>query len=116
MDDQYKETMQIATAAVCNGRYFGGGMFIAPHAQPDDGAFEVVIIRDTSNLELVLKSGMIYKGKHLNHPNVGTVRGKRVEALPVDPEEEVLLDVDGEVPGRLPATFEVLPQAIKLRC
>ncbi len=116
VDDQYEETMQIATAAVCNGRYFGGGMFIAPHAQPDDGAFEVVIIRDTSNLQLVLKSGMIYKGKHLNHPNVCTARGKRVEALPVNPEEEVLLDVDGEVPGRLPATFEVLPQVIKLRC
>jgi len=36
-------------------------------------------------------------------------------ALPLNESDEILLDIDGEAPGRLPASFEILPKAIRLR-
>ena len=42
-------------------------------------------------------------------------RARVVRARPVDPSEHILLDVDGETPGRLPATFEVLPGVLRMK-
>ena len=96
---------------------FGGSMHVAPEADPSDGLFDVVIARDLGPLETVLKSGMIYRGDHLSDPKVILVKGKKVTVSPaLGATGEMLLDVDGEAPGRLPATFEILPAAIHLRC
>jgi diacylglycerol kinase family enzyme len=43
------------------------------------------------------------------------LRGRKITAEPADPADEVLLDVDGEAPGRLPATFEIVPRGLLLR-
>jgi YegS/Rv2252/BmrU family lipid kinase len=116
VDDVFDAVVSVTTAAVCNGKYFGGGMKMAPHAEPDDGLFDVVIVRGVGSLELLLKSRTIYKGNHLKYDKVTVLRGRKVIAEPVHGHHHpVLLDVDGEAPGRLPATFEILPRAINLR-
>jgi len=115
VDDVYDDELMVSTAAVCNGQFFGSGMWIAPHASPDDGLFDVVIVANVGVVRLLWHSGKIYQGAHLGLDDVKVVRGKRVTALPVNPNEEVLLDVDGETPGRLPATFEILPGALQFR-
>ncbi len=61
----------------------------------------------------LLYMSKIYKGRHIGMKDVTSLRGRKLVATT---SEEVLLDVDGEAPGRLPATFEVLPGAIKLGC
>jgi diacylglycerol kinase family enzyme len=100
--------------AVANGRYFGGGMHVAPGARLDDGSFDVVAIGDVTRLEMLTSGRRIYNGTHLELPKVTARRARKVEATPVDPGAEVLLDVDGEQPGALPATFTVLPAALGL--
>lgn len=97
---------------VANGRYFGGGMHIAPEARLDDGLFDVVVIGDVSKTAMALSASALYNGTIAKHAHVHVSRGERVEATS---EEEVLLDVDGEQPGRLPATFKVLPGALMAR-
>ena len=106
---------RIANVAVANGRYFGGGMKVAPFASLDDGLLDVIGIGDFSPLEMLSFGYRIYLGTHLDHPKVRPDRARKVEARPVDPAEDVLLDVDGETPGKLPATFEILPAAIRLK-
>jgi YegS/Rv2252/BmrU family lipid kinase len=101
--------------AVANGQYFGGGMWIAPRAELDDGKFDVVTIGRLTGWDILLRMGRIYKGTHLELPQVSHALAARVEAEPVDPDEHILLDVDGETPGRLPATFQLLPRALKLK-
>jgi len=115
VDDVYDEEVNVRTAAVCNGQYFGSGMWIAPNAVPDDGLFDVVIIANIGLLKLLWNINSIYRGEHLSKDDVTVVRGRKVTALPAEGAGEVLLDVDGEAPGRLPATFEILPGAVQFR-
>lgn len=116
VDDHFDEEVTFKTIGVCNGCYFGGSMYFAPHAKPDDGLFEIVILGDVGVDYLLLHANDVYDGRHINDPNVRCLSGKRVVATPVTEDSEILLDVDGEGPGILPATFEIMPQALKLRC
>ncbi|HEY8377769.1 MAG TPA: diacylglycerol kinase family protein [Nannocystis sp.] len=114
VDDGPEQRFVVNTVAVCNGQYFGGGMHVAPMADPGDGRFELIVMHDLGVLDLIRNPNAIYRGEHLGLPKVKHFQGRRVEARPED-GSEVLLDVDGEAPGRLPATFTVLPGALTLR-
>lgn len=117
VDDHFDETLDVSTVAVCNGQYFGGGMRMAPDAAPDDGQFDVVMMFGTSKREAMTGLGDIYTGAHLKNPKVKVARGRKVVATPVTAKRgPVLVDADGEQPGRLPATFEIMPRALKVRC
>lgn len=105
----------VNTVAVCNGRYFGGGMHMAPMARPDDGLFDLVVMHDMTTGDLMRDPNAIYRGDHLKNPKVMTLQGRRVVCTPL-PGPPALLDVDGETPGRLPATFTLLPAVLKFRC
>ncbi len=115
LDDQEPRQVAFYSLAVANGKYFGGGMHMAPHALLDDGLFDVITMGHMSLLDILLRGTRIYKGTHLELPQVSMDRASVVRAIPVDPGERILLDVDGEVPGILPATFELLPGAIRLK-
>jgi YegS/Rv2252/BmrU family lipid kinase len=97
---------------VANGRYFGGGMMINPEAEPDDGVFDVLLIGDLTKTDLLLTLPKTYWGKHLPHPKATVLRGPRVE---VDAPEPLPIQLDGEQPGTTPASFEVVPRALRLR-
>ncbi|MBX7258176.1 MAG: FAD-dependent oxidoreductase [Candidatus Hydrogenedentes bacterium] len=116
IDDTFDETINALTVAICNGQYFGAGMHIAPPAIPDDGLFHVVILADIGKFQFLRNINKVYRGEHLNIPNVRVVTGRKITATPINSARQVLLDIDGEAPGRLPATFELLPQSIYLRC
>ena len=115
LDEQPERELRIYNVAVANGRYFGGGMHVAPEAAPDDGVFDVVTFGDLSLGEAVMLGGRLYRGQHLGRPKIALEKARRVEAHPLDTDAPVLLDVDGETPGRLPATFTVMEGALRLR-
>ncbi len=115
VDDQPAHEIGVNVAAICNGRYFGGGMHMAPEARPDDGLFDVVIMHDMSTLDMLRDPNAIYRGTHIQKPKTMHMRGRRISASPL-PGPDALLDVDGETPGRLPATFTIIPSVLKFRC
>ncbi len=103
--------------AICNGRYFGSGMHVAPMALVDDGKLEVVSMDAPSKLAFAAFSRKIYDGSHLRSRDVRHFTCERIE---MDLENEdarptVRLDVDGEPLGGLPLSIEVLPRAILMR-
>ena len=114
LDEQQPFDVDIAMVAVANGRYFGGGMMIAPDAEMDDGLFDVVILRASPKLVLLRDLQKVYGGRHRDHPSIRIARARRVAVTPLG-NEPVLLDIDGESPGRLKATFEVVPRLLQLR-
>ena len=103
---------KVFNVAVANGRFFGAGMQTAPHASVDDGKFDLVILGDFSLRDQMKLMRTIYKGQHLALPKVESFRATTVTAAS---PERVLLDVDGEQPGMLPATFEIMPGAIRMK-
>jgi diacylglycerol kinase (ATP) len=97
---------------VANGRFFGGGMMICPDAEPDDGVFDVLTIGDLTKRDLLLTLPKTYKGRHLPHPKAELLRGAHVE---VDAPEPLPIELDGEQPGTTPVSFDVVPNALRLR-
>jgi len=102
---------RINSIIVCNGRYLGGGMFMAPDASFDDGIFDVVILGNLNKLEVVVNLPRLYKGTHLTHPKVSLCHAKEVH---VEAHERIFLQADGELVGEAPATFRIVPQAVRV--
>ena len=102
---------RLNSVIVCNGRYFGGGMFIAPGASLDDGLFYVVILGNLNKLEVVMNVPRVYKGTHLTHPKVSHFSAKEIH---VEAQERMFLQAEGELVGEAPATFQIIPQALKV--
>ncbi|MBZ9894080.1 diacylglycerol kinase family lipid kinase [Mesorhizobium sp. BR1-1-6] len=117
VDDGAPVEARMALVAVANGKFFGGGMMIAPDAELTDGQFDIVILRAASKLKLIWDIRLLYGGRHRNHPAITILRGKKVVVEPLGDVEKngALVDIDGESPGRIPATFEILPGALTLR-
>ena len=116
IDDRPMERLKAIIVCVANGPSFGGGMRIAPKAKLDDGVFDVLIAGDIHAFQLLLSSHKLYSGTHLSMNKMALVQGKNVRAVPVREDAEVLLEVDGETPGRLPARIEILPKVLRIRC
>lgn len=115
VDGAIFEEGPVFNLAVCNGKFFGGGMKVAPDADPSDGLFDVVSMGDFTKLEGLSLSNKIYAGTHLTARAVKVTRGAVVEAEPIHPWTKVLIDMDGETPGSLPLRATVLRGAVRIR-
>jgi YegS/Rv2252/BmrU family lipid kinase len=111
-----EEVLPTRTLAVCNGRFFGSGMKVAPMAQPDDGLFDVIDLGNAPRLKFMLESTKIYNGSHLKNAGVRHFRCEKFEAklLNEAASDTFLLDVDGEPLGKLPISIEIVPNAIEV--
>jgi YegS/Rv2252/BmrU family lipid kinase len=116
VDDAEPIEARVALVAVANGKFFGGGMMVAPDADLHDGQFDIVILRAANKAKLIWDLRLVYGGRHRNHPAITILRGKKVVVEPAGGGgDAALIDIDGESPGRIPATFEMLPGALMLR-
>ncbi len=106
------QTAPITCLAMANGRFFGGGMKVAPGAELDDGLFHVTRWFDYGVGTFVFRQPAIYAGRHVEWERTKTFTARRVE---IQSDDRVLLEIDGEQPGGVPATFEVVPGALLLR-
>ena len=102
--------------AIANTRAFGGGMQIAPDAEPSSGTADLVVIRDSSALTLLRMLPKTFKGAHIKHPAVEVTRGTRFEVnlFESDSSEPCHLRADGEDVGSLPQTVTVVPGGLRV--
>lgn len=120
VDDEAPRELRTYFIAAGNGGYFGAGMHFAPEAAIDDGLFDILFVGDLSLAEKVNLGRYIYSGTHVTLPKISCQKARRITIEPIEsagttPAPPVLLDIDGEAPGRLPATLTILPKAIRLR-
>jgi diacylglycerol kinase (ATP) len=110
--DDERRSGRMYDVIVANCEYLAGGMRMCPGADPSDGLFDVLLIGDITKTDLVVTLPKIYRGTHLPHPKAEALRGRRVV---VEAPTPLPIELDGEQPGTTPATFEVIPAALRLR-
>ena len=115
LDDAHERQIVVSNLCIANARYFGGGMKIAPDAKLTDGKFDVVGVGDLSALKIFTSAPRVYLGSHLSMPEVSHALARKVMVRTADRDTEVPLEIDGELPGKLPATFQIIPEAIRVR-
>ena len=100
------------SVAAANSKAYGGGMFVAPDAELDDGALDVVYCERTSKATFVRKLlPKVFKGEHVNEPSVHVLRGAEVR---IDADRPFMVYADGDPVGQLPMTFRALPGALQV--
>ena len=98
---------------MANGRCFGGGMRIAPDADPADGLFDVVVVGDVSRIGALRAIPRLFRGTHLSLAGGGGLPGPEGPVIaPADRLEPPRFDVDGEQVGRAPAEISIVPGAL----
>jgi diacylglycerol kinase (ATP) len=112
IDSDAETQGQVNNFVIANGRFYGAGLKPAPKAEIDDGLFDISIIGDVGLFESITSLGKLRDGTYLELPKVTSERGATVSAKC---SEKVLIEADGEVVGKLPATFSLLPSALKVR-
>lgn len=115
LDDSHEHRLVVSNLCIANARYFGGGMKIAPDAKLTDGKLDVVSIGDLSAMKIFTSAPRVYTGSHLSMPEVSHTLARKITVRAADRDAEVALEVDGELPGRLPATFQIVPDALRVR-
>jgi diacylglycerol kinase (ATP) len=110
--DDERRSGRMFEVLVMNGDYTAGGMWAAPEAEPDDGLFDVLLIGDVTKADFVVTFPKIYRGTHLAHPKIESLRGATVTVEAVKP---LPIALDGEQPGTTPVTFSIVPRAIRVR-
>jgi YegS/Rv2252/BmrU family lipid kinase len=99
----------LVSVVAANGRYFGGGMKVAPRAEVDDGMLDILILGDFTRAQLVTQVWKIYPGIHVSHRKVAWLRGRTVD---VEVETPTHLDLDGELLGPGPCRVSILNRSL----
>jgi diacylglycerol kinase family enzyme len=116
VDDGPRKRATVLLGAVGNGRFFGGGMKVCPAATLDDGLFDLVVLGDLSILGFFTKIlPRTSSGTHVLLDEVKSAQARTIEVWPADPAAVIPVELDGETPGRLPARFDLVPGALRLR-
>ncbi|WP_343782778.1 diacylglycerol kinase [Alkalibacillus silvisoli] len=95
---------------VANTNSIGGFEKLAPHAEINDGYFDLLILKSTNIAEFIMIANKALKGNHIHDDHIIYTHAKKVS---VQTEESVQLNLDGEYGGKLPGTFENLYQHIE---
>ena len=103
-----QEVLQVSTA---NTRSYGGGMQIAPAADPGDGLFDVIVIDRVSRRTIFSVLPKVFYGQHIAHP---AVRVERTARLEIHTDEPRVVHADGEYLGQTPLTLQTQPGALQI--
>jgi YegS/Rv2252/BmrU family lipid kinase len=101
---------RVTNIVVANLQFTGDGLLLVPKAWPEDGFFDVQVYTGPRSDTFTLLPKM-FTGEHVPHPHILEYRSR---TLGISSDHPLAVEADGEPIGRTPATFEVIPGAIRL--
>ena len=109
--DGERHTFRGYGVAVANSKAYGGGMYLVPQAQLDDGLLDVMLITESPKLNFLKGMGKVFKGAHVDDPATAFVRGTEVE---ISADRPFTVYADGDPIADLPVTIRVAPQVLRV--
>ena len=109
--DGTEHDMRGWSVAVANSKAYGGGMYVAPDAELDDGQFDIVMISESGKWSFLKDLPKVFKGAHTSNPRVHVLRGQRVE---ISADRPFDIYADGDPIGALPATVSISPRSLNV--
>lgn len=97
--------------AVANGKYYGGGMKVAPKAQIDDGMFTICVIKEISKFRILTLFPRLIKGTHEDIKEVSFYSGANIK---INSDKAIAFNIDGELLHGTEAKFQLIPSAIRI--
>jgi len=82
-----------------------------PEAIPDDGLFDITVIREMGRIEIIKSLQLLYDGTIMSHPKVD---GYRSNNLKVTSDAVLYIEADGESLGNTPVEFSIIPSAVNI--
>jgi len=110
LDDKESLKLSLYNVVIANGRYVAGGRLIAPEASVDDGLLDIVLVQKRSAPELALLAAQVALGNHLLSD---AIMFRRAAKVTVNSRPGMSFNVDGELVGKGPVVFDVLPRALQ---
>ena len=108
LDGAAPQKKRVTILEIANGRYFGGGMNVAPKARYDDGAFDVVLVKSVKSWMIPFLLPLFILGIHIylpvaavSHAQKAVLRGK-----------DMIINIDGRLERMDEARYEILPKAL----
>ncbi|GBL33007.1 diacylglycerol kinase [Actinomycetota bacterium] len=105
-DKQFKQDFMLLSVA--NGETYGGGMRICPDASNSDGIFDILLVHPVSKIVLLSIFPKVFTGKHVPHPKIDIIRGKKVQL-----SANASAFADGEFVSKLPIEITNVKNALK---
>jgi len=109
--DGKKMELKLLLAAVANGKYYGGGIIPTPDAKLDDGLFDICLVTDMRRMQMFSLFPKYMKGLHAQLKQVSFYKGKKIS---IESQENLCLNIDGEIFTARTINFELLENAIKV--
>jgi YegS/Rv2252/BmrU family lipid kinase len=111
LDDGDRREFTGYTVAVANSGAYGGGMMMAPDASLQDGLLDIVLVGHAPKLRFLRLLPTVFKGEHVNQPNVEVVRARQIE---ITAERPFTMYADGDPIAELPVKVTALPSAVRV--
>jgi YegS/Rv2252/BmrU family lipid kinase len=108
--DGRKKSASMTMGVVANGKFLGGGFMAAPEADMSDGLLDLMVLKDSGSLKMLDELANIKTGNYASEDKILCSKAKKV--LIKSMERRVTVTIDGEPVGILPATFQLLPEAL----
>jgi YegS/Rv2252/BmrU family lipid kinase len=99
------------SVAVANSKAYGGGMFLVPHAELDDGRLDVLMVAEKPKLRALLDLPRVFRGAHVGDPAAHFLRGQVVE---VSADRSFTVYADGDPVAELPARVTVARRSVRV--
>jgi YegS/Rv2252/BmrU family lipid kinase len=114
-DVEHVRELDVLSCFLANAQYCGGGMWVGKGARMDDGLLDVTALPPDPIPVQLVRTPLLYSGRIGSWPGSRQLRTSRLEVEAIDRDEPVWIDLDGEMPGCLPATFTVHPRRLRLK-
>jgi YegS/Rv2252/BmrU family lipid kinase len=99
------------SVGVGNSKAYGGGMWLLPMAELDDGKLDVIFTKKCSKLRCLIELPKLFKGTHVDSEFTEFLRGEEIE---VSSDRPFAIYADGDPIGATPAIIRVERRCLRV--